>query len=66
MSKEITKLPEQVGQSITCDFHESTWTFEMPKGFCFTSGYFTIVPVEDFERIKSDSQLVSDLFDKKR
>lgn len=53
MSETKKQFPAQVGRSITCDFHEGTWTFEMPKGFCWTGGNFAIVPEEDFNKMKS-------------
>lgn len=54
MKTETKQFPTQIGQSITCDFQENTWTFEMPKKFAWTGGKFAIVPNEDFEEMKND------------
>ncbi len=45
MSKQIL----QIGDSLTGDIIEGTWTFEMPKDFKLMPGEFAIVPKEKFE-----------------
>lgn len=39
----------QFGQSLTGDFEENTWTFEMLEDFKLTEGDFAILPKTDFE-----------------
>ncbi len=39
----------QFGQSLTGDFQENTWTFEMLEDFKLTPGDFAILPKTDFE-----------------
>jgi hypothetical protein len=39
----------QFGQSLTGDFEENTWTFEMLEDFTVSAGDFAIVPKTDFE-----------------
>lgn len=39
----------QFGQSLTGDFEENTWTFEMLEDFKLSAGDFAIVPKIDFE-----------------
>jgi len=58
MSTETKQFPTQIGKSITCDFQENTWTFEMPKKFAFTGGKFAIVPTEEFEKIKIENKML--------
>jgi hypothetical protein len=52
-------FPIQVGESLSCDFDENTWTFRMPKGFCWTGGKFAIVPIETFDDMCSRQPAVS-------
>jgi len=40
------ELDPQIGTSITADFDDNTWTFEMQKGFTVTSGKFIIMPAD--------------------
>lgn len=54
MKKTTAKFPVQIGQSITCDFQEKTWTFEMPEGFVFTGDKFAIITTEDYEHMKAE------------
>ena len=42
----MSKLKTQIGTSVTADFEESTWTFEMPEGFTMSAGQFAIMPVD--------------------
>lgn len=55
-SAEKPKLQPQVGESITCNFRENTWTFKMPKGFIFTGGKFSIVPTEQLKTLLERSK----------
>lgn len=41
MSKTI-----QIGASLTADFQENTWTFEMQDDFSIVAGKFALVPLE--------------------
>lgn len=47
----MSKLKTQIGESLTGDFEENTWTFEMPKDFKVTAGMFAIIPEDKFERL---------------
>lgn len=42
----------QIGQSITGDLNEDTWTFEMGEDFKLCAGHFAIVPLNDFQALK--------------
>lgn len=49
----MDKIKEvQFGTSITGDLYESTWTFEMPKGFELSAGEFAIIPIEVYKELK--------------
>jgi len=39
----------QFAESLTADFEENTWTFEMPEDFRVTAGKFAIVPIEQYD-----------------
>ena len=41
-------LKTQFGESLTADFQENTWTFEMPTDYKVFAGDFAIVPKENF------------------
>lgn len=41
-------MKAQKGESLSADFEENTWTFEMPRDFVITAGYFMIVPMEEY------------------
>jgi len=41
----------QFGESLTGDFEERTWTFEMPEDFTVKSGEFAIVPKAEYEAL---------------
>ncbi len=57
---ETNPFPIQIGQSITCDFDENTWTLKMPKGFCWTGGKFALVPTEQFEYLNNKIEELRD------
>ncbi|MDP2687545.1 MAG: hypothetical protein Q8O62_10000 [Aequorivita sp.] len=42
------KTSVQFGTSVTADFQEGTWTFQMPKDFTMTAGNFAILPLSEF------------------
>lgn len=44
----MSKIKTQFGKSLTADFQENTWTFEMQKDYKVFAGYFAIVPKDDF------------------
>ena len=46
----------QTGTSLTGDFEESTWTFEMPKGFEVWAGKFEILPKSEYDTLKASNQ----------
>ena len=46
--KKMSILKTQFGESLTADFQENTWTFEMPTDFKVFAGDFAIVPKENF------------------
>lgn len=46
-------LKTQIGESLTSDFTENTWTFEMHKSFEVTAGKFVIIPEENFEILQN-------------
>lgn len=45
------KLETQFGVSVTADFQDGTWTFEMPDGFKITAGEFAIVPKKKYDEL---------------
>lgn len=47
----MSKLKTQIGESLTADFEEQTWTFEMDENFNITSGEFAIIPKEDYDKL---------------
>lgn len=38
-------MKTQVGKSLTADFQENTWTFEMKENFIITAGDFAVIPI---------------------
>ena len=40
----------QIGVSLTADFQEDTWTFEMGKDFKVAAGHFAIIPLDEFNK----------------
>jgi len=44
-------LKTQLATSLTSDFQENTWTFELDKDFRVTAGEFALVPREKYERL---------------
>lgn len=42
-------MTTQFGESLTGDFEEKTWTFEMPEDFTLKAGEFAIVPKAEYE-----------------
>jgi len=42
-------MKTQIGTSIESDFGESTWTFEMPKGYKISVGKYAIVPIDEWK-----------------
>jgi len=42
----------QIGESLTGDLKENTWTFEMRENFIIRAGHFAIVPLDDFQALK--------------
>lgn len=34
----------QIGTSLTADFEENTWTFQLPERYAVSAGIFAIVP----------------------
>ena len=47
----MTKLKTQIGDSLTSDFKDNTWTFEMPDNFNISAGEFAIIPKEKYDRL---------------
>ena len=45
-------IKTQIGVSLTGDFEEDTWTFEMGEDFKVIAGHFAIVPLDDFKALK--------------
>jgi hypothetical protein len=41
----------QFGESLTGDFEERTWTFEMPEDFSVKAGEFAIVPIDEYKQL---------------
>lgn len=41
----------QFGESLTGDFEERTWTFEMPEDFSVKAGEFAIVPIAEYNAL---------------
>ena len=50
----MSKLKTQFGTSVTANFEENTWTFEMDKDFKVIAGEFAILPKEKYEAILVD------------
>ena len=44
----MSKIKTQIGTSVTADFEESSWTFEMPEDFTMSAGKFAILPVDKY------------------
>ena len=42
-------LKTQIGEALTADFEENTWTFEMPEDFIVTAGEFAIIPKDKYD-----------------
>ena len=47
----MSKIKTQIGTSVTADFEESTWTFEMPEDFTMSAGKFAILPVDKYNAL---------------
>jgi uncharacterized protein YfaQ (DUF2300 family) len=47
----MSKLKTQLATSLTSDFQENTWTFELDKDFKVTAGGFAIVPRDKYEKL---------------
>ncbi|MDI6051385.1 hypothetical protein QLS31_16295 [Flavobacterium sp. XS2P24] len=47
----MSKLKTQIGEALTSDFSENTWTFEMQDNFSVTAGEFAILPKDKYERL---------------
>lgn len=45
------KLKTQLATSLTSDFQENTWTFELDKDFKVMAGDFAILPRESYEKL---------------
>ena len=45
------KLKTQIGTSISADFGDSTWTFEMDNEFTMKAGTFAIVPIDEYNSL---------------
>lgn len=45
----MRKIKTQFGKSVTGDFEEMTWTFEMPEDFKLAAGEFAIVPKDKYD-----------------
>jgi len=41
----------QFGESLTGDFEERTWTFEMTTEFTLKAGEFAIVPIDEYKQL---------------
>ncbi len=44
-------MKTQFGESLTGDFEERTWTFEMPEDFTLKFGEFAIVPKAEYDAL---------------
>lgn len=44
-------MTTQFGESLTGDFEERTWTFEMPEDFSVKAGEFAIVPIAEYNAL---------------
>ena len=54
----MSKLKTQFADSLTSDFEENTWTFELDRDFSVSAGEFAIIPKDKFDRIlKALSQI---------
>jgi len=47
----MKQIKAQTGSSLTCDFKENTWTFEMEENFVMVAGEFSIVPKNQFTEL---------------
>jgi hypothetical protein len=47
----MKQIKTQTGSSLTCDFEENTWTFEMDENFVMCAGEFSIVPKNEFTEL---------------
>ena len=47
----MSKLKTQIGETLTADFEEQTWTFEMDENFIITAGEFAIIPKENYDKL---------------
>lgn len=45
----MSKFKTQIGEALTADFQENTWTFEMPNDYKIKGGEFAIVPKEQYD-----------------
>ena len=43
-------IKTQIGESLTGDLKEGTWTFEMDSDFKLCAGHFAIVPLDKYNR----------------
>lgn len=46
-----------IGDSVTGDFQENTWTFEMKSDWKLEAGEFVIIPKEQFDKMVIDQRL---------
>jgi hypothetical protein len=44
-------IKSQTGNSLTADFQDNTWTFEMEENFVMVAGEFSIVPKNQFTEL---------------
>lgn len=51
----------QFGESLTADFEESTWTFEMKEDFTLKAGEFAIVPKAEYDALIAKPSFNSEL-----
>jgi hypothetical protein len=47
----MSTLKMQVGESLSADFEEQTWTLEMQEDFSISAGEFAVIPKEKFDRL---------------
>lgn len=59
------KTGVQYGTSVTANFSENTWTFEMPEDFKMTAGEFAILPKELFSALMCESIQEQRIFETK-
>ena len=60
----MSKDKIQVAESLTADFEENTWTFEMKKDFIVTAGKFVIIPIDVYNELAEDLQKIKKLLEK--